>query len=657
LSSSHLPGFLPRDPRVEEPYRLTPQTAVRIAILGAIAIALFAALFLRLWALQVISGERYLQEAQNNQVRTARVEASRGTIIDRNGVQLVTNRAATSVQLWPVSLREMPDAQRVAMLGSLGKLLDLELPEIQAALRRHRDDPLTPVTIKQAVRNEKVVYLLEHQAEFPGVELAQTELRHYDQGSLAAQILGYVSEISPEQLEQRKEEGYAAGDRIGQTGVESAYDVNLRGTPGLSEVRVDALGRVTSERQVPRPPEPGYSVKLTIDLGLQQAAENALGYGLRLAHEDGEWAANGGAIVAMDPDTGEILALASNPTFDPSVYVGRVAPRQLEKLADPTRNYPTLNRAIAGLYPPGSTFKPITALAAIQEGLLSPTETIQCTGKMIVGDDKQVFMNWDPLKNEPMTLTTALANSCDTYFYDVALRAYDRPDSPIQKWSRRMGFGVASGVDLGPESDGLVPTPAWRRRHFKDPREKIWTNGDSVQLGIGQGDLLVTPLQMTRMYALLANGGKLVEPRIVKQIEQNQTEGSPPLVVRPFTAPKPRDIGLDPEAVTVVQQGLYEATHASYGTSTSVFSRFPVAISGKTGTAEKFVTLPGFSGLRDQSWWCGWGPSDDAKLVVCALIENGGHGGTAAAPAALKVFEQFFGVEPGSYQASPVESD
>ena len=657
MSSSHLPGFLPRDPRVEEPYRLTPQTAVRIAILGTIAIALFAVLFLRLWALQVISGERYLQEAQNNQVRTARVEARRGTITDRNGLLLVSNRAATSVQLWPVALREQPAEQRVAMLDELAKLLGLKLGEIQAAMRKHRDDPLTPVTIKQSVGNEKVLYLLEHQAEFPGVELAQTELRDYEQGSLAAQILGYVSEISPEQLEQRKDDGYAAGDRIGQTGVESAYDANLRGTPGLSEVRVDALGRVTSERQFSRPPVAGYSVKLTIDSGLQQAAENALAYGLRLAHEDGEWAANGGAIVAMDPDTGEILALASNPTFDPSVYVGRVSPEELKTLADPTKNYPTLNRAIAGLYPPGSTFKPITALAAMQEGLLNPTESIQCTGKMEVGDDKQVFMNWDPLKNEPMTLTTALANSCDTYFYAVALRAYDRPDSPIQKWSRRMGFGVASGVDLGPESDGLVPTPAWRRRHFKDPREKVWTNGDSVQLGIGQGDLLVTPLQMTRLYALLANGGKLVEPRIVKQIEQNQTEGSPPLVVRPFTAPKPRDLGLDPEAISYVQQGLFEATHASYGTSTSVFARFPYSISGKTGTAEKFVQLPGFSGLRDQSWWCGWGPSDDAKLVVCSLIENGGHGGTAAAPAALKVFEQFFGVKPGSYEARPVESD
>jgi penicillin-binding protein 2 len=590
-------------------------------------------------------------------VRSARVEARRGTIVDRNGNVLVSNRAATAVQLWPAAIREIPMDKRLAMFQELAPLLDLKVGEIQTALRKHRNDPLTPVTIKTAVRNAKVLYLLEHQADFPGVELAQTEVRRYDEGSLAAQILGYVSEISPEQLKQREKDGYAAGDRIGQTGVEAAYDQNLRGTPGISEVRVDALGQVTSDRQFSRAPEAGYSVKLTIDSDLQRAAEDALAYGVRLAHNDGEWAANGGAIVAMDPRNGEVLALASNPTFDPSVYVGRVEPKDLKRLADPTANYPTLNRAVSGLYPPGSTFKPVTALAGIQEGLLNPSSPIQCTGQIEVGRDKQIFKNWDPTKNEPMTLTTALANSCDTYFYEVALRAYERPDSPIQKWARTMGFGVSTGIDVGPESDGLVPTPAWRKRHFKDPREKVWTNGDSVQLGIGQGDLLVTPLQMTRLYAMLANGGKLVEPRVVKAIEQNNTEGSAPLVLRPFTAPKPLDLGIDPAAIQVVQEGLYDATHASYGTSTNVFADFPVPISGKTGTAEKYVQLPGFQGLRDQSWWCGWGPSVKAELVVCALIENGGHGGTAAAPAALKLFEHYFNVPAGSYETGVVESD
>ncbi len=654
---SSFPGFLPPDPRVEEPYRLTPKIAVRIAVLGIVAMTLFAILFLRLWALQVISGERYLQDAQNNQVRTSRVAATRGTISDRNGLPLVSNRAGTLVQAWPGALAELPPKRRAAVLTRLAVVLDVPLKEIRADLRRHGDDLLTPVTIKESVRDVKVAYLLEHQAQFPGIQVSETELRRYNQGDLGAQWLGYVAEVSPDQLKTLGKEGYAPGDRIGQSGLEAFYDRELRGTPGLSQVNVDALGRVTSDRTFKDLPQPGYSIRLTIDGGLQRAAEDALAYGVRLAHDNGEWAASGGAIVAMDPRNGEILALASNPTFDPSVYVGRVSPKALKRLAEPSANYPTLDRAVAGLYPPGSTFKPVTALAAMQDGFLTPSEVIQCVGHIFVGRDRQRFDNWDPNKNEPMTLTTALANSCDTYFYEVAERAYDRPDTPIQRWSRKMGFGATSGVDVGPEGEGLVPTPAWRRRHFTDPVEKVWTTGDSLQLGIGQGDLLVTPLQMTRFFALVANGGKLVHPHLVEQIEQASTSGSTPVPVPMKPQPKPEDVGLDPAALSAVQQGLLDATHQSYGTSTSVFGDFPIQIAGKTGTAEKYVQLPGFSGLRNQSWWCGYGPYESPELAVCALIENGGHGGEAAAPAALKVFEKYFKVDPNTYVADGTETD
>ena len=220
-----------------------------------------------------------------------------------------------------------------------------------------------------------------------------------------------------------------------------------------------------------------------------------------------------------------------------------------------------------------------------------------------------------------------------------------------------MGFGRPTGIDIGPEGTGLIPTPAWRRRHFETEIDKLWKSGDSVQLGIGQGDVLVTPLQMTRFYALIANGGKLVRPHVVKQVEQPRTEGDDAVVVRPFKPPAPKDIGLDPTALKVLQEGLYDATHASYGTATSVFGTFPVGIAGKTGTAEKYVELPGYQGLRDQSWWCGYGPYDRPELVVCALIENGGHGGEAAAPTALKVFESYFDVKPGSYTTGAVETD
>ena len=634
---------------MEEPYRVTPQMAIRIAVLGVLAVTIFCALFFRLWALQVISGERYLDVARNNQIRPYRAPAPRGSIVDRNGSVLVANVPGTLVQLWPAALDGVPEADRERMLKRLSRLLELPYRQVRRAAAAGEGDPLTPITLEESVGERKINYLLEHQAQFPGVQIAQTHLRDYKQGKIGAQILGFVGEVTKKQLESMGPKGYAAGDSIGQTGVEAAYDQYLRGTPGVGRVYVDALGRVTSARQFSQLPEAGNNIRLTIDAELQKAAEDALDYGIRLALEDGEWAADGGALVAMDPRNGEILALASNPTFDPSVYVGRVSSKNLKALAAPSANHPTLNRAVSGVYPPGSTFKPVTALAALEEGLIQPDELIQCTGKEVI--DGQTFANWDPNANEPMMLTTALAASCDTYFYQVAMRFYVREDAPLQKWSKRFGFGRKTGMDLGPEEAGLVPTIAWKERYFKHPIDKIWTSGDSVQLSIGQGDFLATPLQMARFYALIANGGKLVEPHIVKSVEEPRREGEPSVVLQPYLTKPPKDVGLSPTSLRIVREGLYDAAHAPYGTSTSIFGSFPVPIAGKTGTAEKFVRIPGYSGLRDQAWWCGYGPYDKPELVVCAVIENGGHGGTAAAPAALKVFEKHFKVDPESYTA------
>jgi penicillin-binding protein 2 len=630
--------------------------ALRVGILGVLALVVFCALFFRLWALQVISGERYLENANNNQIRSFGVGAPRGSIVDRDGDVLVSNKAGTLVQIWPAALENVPAGEREQMLRRLSRLLGLRTAAVEEKVAdRLESDPLTPVTVDTTVDEFKTAYLMEHQSEFPGVQITETYLRNYEQGILASQILGHVSEISAEQLEAKADEGYRSGDRIGQTGIEAAYDSYLRGVRGEGRVLVDALGRITSEREFSQLPEPGENIRLTIDVDLQRSAEEALAYGIRLAHDQGEWAANGGALVAMDVDTGEILALASNPTFDPDVYVGRVDEKDLKRLADKSANLPTLNRAVAGGYPPGSTFKPFVALAAMESGLLRSDEVIQCTGEEVI--DGQTFSNWDPYKNEPMTVSTALANSCDTFFYNVALRFYERKDSPLQRWSRSMGFGAGTGIDVGPEAAGLVPTPAWRRRTFKTEIDRLWTSGDSVQLAIGQGDLLVSPMQMTRAYAMIANGGKLVEPHVVKSVEEPRAEGEPPVVLRPYT-PKPAvEIGLSSNSLQVVQQSLFEATHASYGTSQHVFGGFPVEIAGKTGTAEKFVKLPGYAGLRDQSWWCGYGPYGEPEIAVCALIENGGHGGTAAAPVALKVFEKYFNVKPGSYTAVIQQSD
>jgi len=643
--------FLPPDPRVREPYRLTPQLALRVGVLGAIALAAFAVLLLRLWSLQVLSGDEYLNAAQSNQLRLIRVEAPRGPILDRRGRVVVSNVAGTAVRLW---VGDLPERGRSRLVRRLARVLAVSPAELERQVEEGLADPLTPIVVKTAVGEEQVAYLYEHQAEFPGVEIAQVYLRSYTYGALAAQILGYVGEISPEELARLRRAGYRPGDRIGKTGVEAAFDTYLRGRPGLAQIRVDSLGRPQSALELRQEPRAGYALRLTLDVRLQRAAEEALRYGIQLAHQNKHWAANGGAIVALDPRDGAVLALASAPTFKPSVFVGRTDPRKLAPLLDEEAarraNYPGLNRAIAGLYPPGSTWKPVTALAGMEEHVFSAYDPIQCSPVAYYGLDRQRFRNWNPSVNRPMTLPEALAESCDTYFYEIGNRFYERGSEgrvQIQQWARRFGFGGPTGLDIGGEADGLLPTPEWRRRTFTSDWDRAWNPGDSIQLAIGQKDLLVTPLQLATFYAMLANGGNIVTPYVVAGVEQPGGKGSPSLVLRRFAPPPPRPAGVDPAALAAVRDGLWRATHSSNGTSAGVFASYPVPISGKTGTAEKVVQLPGYpSGhLEDQSWWCGWGPSDGARLVVCALIENGGHGSAAAAPAALKVFERFFGVK------------
>ncbi|MFL6029028.1 MAG: penicillin-binding protein 2 [Gaiellaceae bacterium] len=660
--------FLPPDPRVEEPYRLTPQLAFRVALLGFFALALFAVLFLRLWALEVLAGDQYAAAASNNRVRTLRVDAPRGPILDRNGRALVVNVPGTRVELWPSDLPKTWPEQRDE-LRRLSKIVGVPVTEILRRMRKHESDPVTPVVVQTGLHEDQITYVSEHRAEFPGVRLADSYLRKYPFRSLGAQVLGYVGEISEPELKARRKLGYRLGDVVGQAGVEGNYDAYIRGRDGLERHTVDARGRPTSDVIVTVNPRRGNQLRLTLDIQLQQAAERALRSGIDLAHADKKWYANGGAIVALDPRDGSVRALASNPTYPPSLYVGRVRQRALDAAGLTSRaaksmNYPALDRAINAAYPPGSTFKPITAIAAMQEHILQPYEPLSCTGSY--EKNGQVFKNWDPFVSEAMTLTTALARSCDTYFYQVGYRFYGMParlGPRLQAWAHRFGFGQKSGLDLASEVPGLLPTPAWRKETYTketDPKhwqiDRLWKPGDSIQLAIGQKDRLVTPLQMTRFYAAIANGGKLVTPHLLLDVEQASANRARGRVLPTKATPAPEATGVDAQALEVVKQGLFEATHSSLGTSSAIFGDFPVPISGKTGTAEKYID-PGDGYLHtfNQSWWCGYGPSDSAQLVVCALIENGGHGGDAAAPAALKVFEEYF--HKRSSQQGPIHSD
>jgi len=648
------PGrFLPRDPRVDAPYRLTPQLVFRIGILGFLALAAFAILFFRLWALQVLSGNQYLVAAENNQLRVMRTDAPRGPIEDRYGRVLVDNTNATAVKIWP---SDLPKHGAYAELKRLSGILEVPLSDVTREIKKHYGDPVTPVTVRDDVGERDIRYLYEHQSEFPGMTIVNTSVRNYPFGDLAAHLLGYVGEISDQELKSSK--GYVLGDKVGQAGIESSFDKELRGQPGLEQLRVDSLGRPISPIEQRTPVTPGYAVRLTLDAKLQRAAQKAIVSGINLAQANHQWYARAGAIVALDPRDGAIRALASYPTFAPSVWTSRKK-SALAPLTNPNvalaDDYPALDRAIAGAYPPGSTFKPVTALAAMQEHILSPYNALACTGTYKAAG--QIFKNWDPFVNTSMTLPTAIAQSCDTYFYQVGKAFYDLPPDrgqPLQRWAKTFGFGQQPGLDVGPATAGLLPTIAWKHRTFTkktDPTnwqiDRLWKPGDSIQLAIGQKDMLASPLQMARFYALLANGGKLVTPHLVSAIEQPGPQNGPQqggLVLRRYQAPT-KALNLDPAGITAIRDGLLEATHSSLGTSSSTFGSYPIQIAGKTGTAETHaVDAGGYAHPTNTSWWCGFGPFDAPRLVVCAVIENGGFGGEVAAPSALRVFEQAFGV-------------
>lgn len=656
-------------PTSVETYRLTPKLARRVALLSALVVIGFAALFMRLWALQVLAGSHYAAQARANQVRTIRVQAPRGPIVDSRGNILVTNRPVTSVELSPAGMPKSYRA-RAAEVRRIAEVAGVSVRHVtkQIVERKRAGDMLDPIVVRTEATGPMQAYLEERAAAFPGLTLARSYVRTYPHGSLAAQLLGYDGQISQSELQSLGKRGYEPGDVIGQTGIESSLDMYLRGLPGLARVRVDSLGRPRSPRLLATQPQPGQTVRLTIDTRLQIAAQNALEDGIQRARNTGQWAADGGAIVALNPKDGSILALASSPSYDPSVYSGRVTARELaaQGLTPRTafdRNTPALDRALDAEYPPGSTFKPLTAIAALQAHLIKPYAFYPCTGTYVVPEDRshRVWHNWDPFVYQGMDLPTALARSCDTYFYRVANKFYLLPTGrgqPLQMWARRFGFGRTSGSDLTPQAPGVVPTIGWKHRMYSrgtDPNwriDRLWNPGDSLNLAIGQGFLLVTPLQMARFYAAIANGGRLVTPHILMDVENpNGT------IVPTAAPPAPRPIpGLDPANLRVVQQGLYQGTHDPYGTSYAVFGNFPQPISGKTGTAQKLVRLPGYTGERDQSWWCGYGPSNDAKIVVCAVIENGGEGGAAAAPAAERVFAKFFN-EPVPPMVGLIHSD
>ena len=590
--------------------------ALRIAIFGGFAVVLFGVLFLCLWRLQVLDGSKYLAEAKNNRTRSYRDSAPRGEILDRNGKVLVANRTSMALQVNPRKL-PLDEASRRAELSHLADLTHSTLRHVRRTMHEElKLAPAAPVTLRRDVGSYLVYYLQENQDRFPGVEVQRVFVRAYPRGTLAAHLLGKVGEIEEEELEEPRYRGLEPGDEIGQEGVEDAYDPYLRGKAGLTRVQVDALGQPTPNgRLLSKPPVPGDDLELSIDSAVQEAGEAAMAErGLP------------GGFVTMDVHTGEIIALGSYPTFEPAFFAKTLTQRKVEETY---RNpeAPLTDRAIAGLYPTGSTFKPITAIAALESGKLTLGEVIEDTGQLEIGG--QIFKNAGEAANGSVDLVSALEVSSDVFFYTLGDRMWDT--GQLQRWAHALGIGRPTGIDLPGAEEGLLPSQHWRDQLYREGgTERPWSAGDNVQLATGQGDLQTNPLQMAIAYAAIANGGTIVTPHVGLQIDDAAGR-----VLKEF-APKPRrHVRMSPEYRAAILEGLHDAAQNGGGTSFSVFGSFPIPVAGKTGTAER-------PPHREQSWYGVLAPYPNPRIVTFVTMEEGGFGVESAAPAAKKILEAYF---------------
>jgi penicillin-binding protein 2 len=602
-----------------EPERRTSPLALRISIITGLAIAIFSVLFLRLWYVQVLSGDKYRNQANDNRIREVRVQAPRGDILDRNGKVLVVNRTELAIQVTPQDLPP-PGSDRARELKKLADVTGMTMKEIRRALRSgNRAAPGGPVILKKGLGVDKVYYLRENQSSFPGVTVERVFTREYRDGTLAAHLFGNVGEVTAEQLKQPRYAGLHPGDQVGQSGIEYEYDRYLRGRPGTDRVQVDALGRPTGQLRS-APAEPGDDVRLTIDSGLQATGEGALqSFGLP------------GAFVAMNAQNGEILAMGSAPTFDPSIFTHPITQGEYRQLTSQKTDAPLANRAIQGLYPTGSTFKMITATAALEEHLISANAIFNDTGSLKL-DDNLTLHNAGKAIYGPIDMSDALKVSSDIYFYNLGLKSKaNKGHGQIQDWARAYGLGEKTGIDLPAEVDGLIPTPAWRNRLYAEKlTDRPWSAGDNVNLAVGQGDLEADPLQMAVAYAALGNGGTVVRPHIGDDVES--VTGRVLEEIRPTPH---RHMDISPSVRDTIMTGLTRAAMEPGGTSYPVFGNFPFEVAGKTGTAQR-------PNQADQSWYIVLAPAKNPQIVVAVTIERGGFGVDTAAPVAARILERYF---------------
>jgi len=667
---------------------LTPRLALRVAIVGSFALAMFAIIFFRLWFLQVLSGDQYLAQASVNRVRNVDIPASRGEMLDRSGNSLVDSKRTIAVQIAPPDLpvplqsRSLahPPAKDASVYNRLAAVLGMPTARKRCQVPGHGVVRLSPigcevaqsfallpyanVTISKDVDKNILLYLEERQYQFPGVRVQPVWLRKYPLRSLAAQLFGTIGPISTQELKYRRFRGVPQDAIVGQSGLEWSYDQYLRGQDGADRVQVDSLGRFKGylSRQNPLP---GHNLRLSLDVNLQRAGQQAVQDSINNSPPS-----NGGAFVALNPVNGEVYAMGSLPTFDPNIFTKPVPESLYKQLNNPGSNFPLVNRAIQSAGPTGSTFKPITATAALESGAWRLSDSYDDTGQFCIAG--QCRHNAGGGANGVLDLVGALRVSDDVFFYNLGAQTNADPNSHpqgggLQRWAHQYGIGRKTGIDVGGEVAGNLPSPAWRNHTnqleaacdsatgpFKgkpkhapggcgiaDGTNRPWSVGDNINLAVGQGDVQATPLQLAVAYSAIANGGTIVRPHIGLDVEA--PDGT---VLQRIDPPPARHINIDSTYLSAIREGLHEAAQSPGGTSDDVMGNFPQQVYGKTGTAQ-------YNGQSDYSWYvCFVPPGATGKpILVVAWIEQGGFGAQAAAPAAREILSQWFFGKRGNFQA------
>lgn len=598
----------------------------RVNIALGICCFIFFIIILRLWYLQILRGDYFREQSENNRLSTVYVPAPRGIIFDRKGKPLVANRPAFNIELV-----EEDSPKPKETIKKVAEILGVPPEEILSRQQQKRRR-FEPRLLMHDVSRDMLAKIAAHRFELPGVVINVDPARQYLFGGFASHVLGYIREITKPQLDSSQYSGYRSGDLVGQFGVESKWEKYLQGKRGVQLVIVNATGTRIGESSF-EPEESGHDVTLTIDYAVQKAADEAL-------------AGKRGSIVAMDPRTGEILALSSSPGFDPNVFTGELSGDEWREL-NSGKEKRLNNRAVQGSYPPGSVFKIFMAVAGLAEGVVTKDEHIFCPGYLHFGN-----RNYHCHKKSghgSVDLKDALIESCDVYFYTVGQRlGVDR----IHEYATKFGLGVPTKLELAEEAKGLVPSTEWKRKAFKNVADQKWYPGETLSVAIGQGAVTVTPLQATRALAALVNGGRLLRPYLVKMIASKDG----PFRDDSFGPQEDGHIDLDPAIVSTVRAGLVGVVNDKRGTAhrAQLDKSSNIVVAGKTGTAQ-VVSLDMGNGSEhhnDHAWFSGYAPADNPTIVVTALVENGGHGGVAAAPLVRQVMEAYFGVAQDEKKAA-----